>query len=90
MRKICVFVAFIVMAVSATAASHDFQTGKLVNITSDERLIEGTTYRYAVFVVKSAISSIRRGEGGSDDIPAIPAMASSSAMPLRLLSKRAI
>jgi hypothetical protein len=34
------------------AAKHDFQTGKLLSVTVDERLDEGTTYRWAVFTVQ--------------------------------------
>jgi len=32
----------------------DFQTGKLLSITVDERLIEGTSYRSAIFTVQIA------------------------------------
>jgi hypothetical protein len=35
-------------------AKHDFQSGKLMNIATDERLYEGTTMRWAVFTVKVA------------------------------------
>jgi len=34
------------------AAKRDFQTGKLVSVTEDERLIEGTSHRWAVFTVQ--------------------------------------
>ena len=34
------------------ATKRDFQTGKLVSITVDERLIEGTSYRRAIFTVQ--------------------------------------
>jgi len=33
-------------------AKRDFQTGKLLSVTVDERLDEGTTYRWAVFTVQ--------------------------------------
>jgi hypothetical protein len=35
-----------------SAAKHDFQTGKLLSVTADERLDEGTTYRWAIFTVQ--------------------------------------
>jgi hypothetical protein len=35
-----------------SAAKHDFQTGKLHSVTVDERLYEGTTYRWAIFTVQ--------------------------------------
>jgi len=31
---------------------HDFQKGKLINVTTDERLIEGTSARWAIFTVQ--------------------------------------
>ncbi len=34
------------------AAKHDFQTGKLVNIDSDERIFQGTSFRWAIFTVQ--------------------------------------
>ncbi|MGA2136732.1 MAG: hypothetical protein ABSH50_30960 [Bryobacteraceae bacterium] len=41
----------------------DFQTGKLINITSDERLVEGTSFRWAIFTVKVAdVVYTARGE----------------------------
>jgi hypothetical protein len=46
------FAAWIFSLSLSAAARHDFQAGKLVNIDSDERLIEGTTYRWAVFTVQ--------------------------------------
>jgi hypothetical protein len=36
------------------AAKHAFQTGKLIDVTTDERLAEGTSYRRAIFVVQIA------------------------------------
>jgi hypothetical protein len=33
-------------------AKHDFQPGKLVNIDLDERLIDGTSYRRAIYTVE--------------------------------------
>jgi len=40
------------MTALASAAQHEFQSGKLVNISEDERLVTGTTLRWAVFVVQ--------------------------------------
>lgn len=34
------------------AAKRDFQAGKLLSVTVDERLEDGTTYRWAVFTVQ--------------------------------------
>jgi hypothetical protein len=36
-----------------TEAKHDFQQGKLVNIASDERLVDGTTFRRAIYTVET-------------------------------------
>jgi hypothetical protein len=36
----------------ARAAKLDFQVGKLIDITADERLTKGTTIRWAVFTVQ--------------------------------------
>jgi hypothetical protein len=36
------------------AKTRDFQTGKLIGITADERLINGTSYRWAIFTVQVA------------------------------------
>ncbi|MGB8028134.1 MAG: hypothetical protein WCF30_00590 [Terracidiphilus sp.] len=33
-------------------AKHDFQTGKLLNVTADERYVEGTSIRSAIFIVQ--------------------------------------
>ncbi len=34
------------------AAKHDFQTGKLLDITADTKLVDGTSIRHAIFVVQ--------------------------------------
>jgi hypothetical protein len=34
------------------ATKRDFQTGKLISVTADERLYEGTSYRWAIFTVQ--------------------------------------
>ena len=34
------------------ATQHAFQAGKLINVTSDERLVDGTSYRWAIFTVQ--------------------------------------
>ena len=49
----------IVLAVLLTssligAKQHAFQTGKLMGIASDERVLEGTSYRWAIFTVQVA------------------------------------
>jgi hypothetical protein len=38
------------------ATKHDFQTGKLINIDFEERLISGTSFRWAILPCKSAVS----------------------------------
>jgi hypothetical protein len=59
MRTIPPFLILIVSILSLTAAlaggkKHDFLTGKLVNIAADERIDEGTSYRWAIFTVQVA------------------------------------
>jgi hypothetical protein len=34
------------------AKNHEFQAAKLLDITADERLVEGTTVRHAIFTVQ--------------------------------------
>jgi hypothetical protein len=53
-RRTLLSIALILTFVSTApaASKHDFQTGKLVNIAYDERLSEGTTYRWAIFTVQ--------------------------------------
>jgi len=55
MRKLWVFfvVLFVASCVQAGSSSHrEFQNGKLLDVTSDERLDEGTTVRHAVYHVQ--------------------------------------
>jgi len=54
MRKLLAFVllAFCLGSSMAYAHSHAFQTGKLISVTTDERLDEGTSYRRAIFIVQ--------------------------------------
>lgn len=52
MRKLWLIVAFCLTAIVASATKHEFQTGKLVNVSDDERLYRGTTDRWAVFTVQ--------------------------------------
>jgi hypothetical protein len=56
MRKVFFIVALtLALAVAVLgAAKREFQTGKLLDVTADERLEEGTTYRWAVFTVQIA------------------------------------
>jgi hypothetical protein len=45
----------LVFALASTAFGaerYDFQTGKLINIAADERLVEGTSFRRAIFTVQ--------------------------------------
>jgi hypothetical protein len=52
MPKLWLVVALVLCAGVASAAKHEFQTGKLVNVSDDERLFRGTTDRWAVFSVQ--------------------------------------
>src|ERR1700722_2332597 len=52
MRKIFLFIALLLPPTLVSAASHQFQDGKLVNISDEERLDEGTTFKWALFVVQ--------------------------------------
>src|ERR1700732_5100408 len=47
-----VLLAFMLAMICLGAAKRDFQTGKLLSVTADERLDEGTTYRWAIFTVQ--------------------------------------
>ncbi len=51
-RRIMVALMFMLCVGSSFAASHNFQTGKLLDVTTDERLVEGTSLRHAVFIVQ--------------------------------------
>src|ERR1700735_2049329 len=52
-RKALVVIALVWgLTTILSAAQHDFQTGKLINIDSDERLISGTSYRWAIYTVE--------------------------------------
>jgi hypothetical protein len=51
--RIAVASLFLLSAVSLWAAPrHEFQAGKLVDITSDDRVEKGTTHGYAVYQVQ--------------------------------------
>ena len=54
MRRILAICALILCAGSAPAFSgtHSFQTGKLLEVTTDQRLVDGTSYSHAIFVVQ--------------------------------------
>jgi len=53
LRKVLLSVVIeLSLSAALTAAKHDFQTGKLVDIADDERLYEGTSLRWAVFTVR--------------------------------------
>lgn len=55
MHKWLVGVALLLaIAPFAAAAKHDFQTGKLINIDSEETLINGTSFRSAILKVEVA------------------------------------
>ncbi len=54
MRKLLLLAVLALMCatICSAAAKRDFQTGKLLSVTVDERLDEGTTYRWAIFTVQ--------------------------------------
>ncbi len=44
--------AFTFTTAVSGATKHDFQTGKLLNVTADERYVQGTSIRSAIFSVQ--------------------------------------
>jgi hypothetical protein len=54
MRKIFGVVVFFICFVSLAAnpASHSFKTGKLLDVTTEEILMQGTSMRHAIFTVQ--------------------------------------
>jgi hypothetical protein len=53
-RKVLLIVA-LTLTLATTflgAKKHDFQTGKLLSVTADESLVEGTSVRRAIFAVQ--------------------------------------
>lgn len=54
MRKLLVVLVLVLCFGTsyALAGSHTFQTGKLIDVTTDERLNEGTSHRSAIFTVQ--------------------------------------
>lgn len=72
MRKVLTFALTLAMMVLVSGASHphDFKAGKLLEIGTDERFVQGTALRSAVFTVQVADliyavrgDRIRRGSG---------------------------
>jgi len=53
-RKLLAIALFIFCLGSflAYGASHNFQTGKLINVTTDDRVYEGTSFSRAIFTVQ--------------------------------------
>jgi hypothetical protein len=51
-RNVLVIAVLASIAMSASAAAHEFHAGKLLNIADDEKLYEGTSYRWAIFTVQ--------------------------------------
>jgi len=56
MRKALLIVALLLTFAPTflVAGKRDFQSGKLISVTEDERLAEGTSYRWAIFTVQVA------------------------------------
>jgi hypothetical protein len=54
MRKILGMVLFSICfgSLAANAANHSFTTGKLLDVRTDERLMEGTSFTCAIFIVQ--------------------------------------
>ena len=52
-RKLLVIFAGLALAAALFAGQkHEFQTGKLLNVTTDERFVEGTSIIRAIFIVQ--------------------------------------
>ena len=64
MKKLYVWLFVVLAAASVSAGDHrEFQTGKLVDVTSDERLYEGTTVKHAIYHVQIGdVVYLARGE----------------------------
>jgi|ERR1035441_10270807 hypothetical protein len=56
MYRITLIIALTALLATALigAKQRNFQTGKLISIASDERVVEGTSYRWAMFSVQVA------------------------------------
>jgi hypothetical protein len=55
MNKVPTTVALTLMLAAIVclgAAKHDFQTGKLLDVTTDTKLVDGSSIRHAIFVVQ--------------------------------------
>jgi hypothetical protein len=50
--KLWLVLALVLCTGVVSAAKHEFQTGKLLDIADDERLYSGTSLRWAVFTVQ--------------------------------------
>jgi hypothetical protein len=52
LRRVSVVLVFL-SAVYCSAGTHrEFQSGKLLDVSSDERFVEGTSFRYAIYQVQ--------------------------------------
>jgi len=51
-RRRMMALMFMLCFSAAFAGSHNFQAGKLLDVTTDERLVEGTSHRHAIFIVQ--------------------------------------
>jgi hypothetical protein len=76
-RVAAVSLVVLLTAVYLYAGGHrEFQTGKLLDVSFDERLLEGTTKRYAVYHVQIGdVVYLGVGVNGLGGAPATPAMA---------------
>jgi hypothetical protein len=52
LRFLAVLLAICAVLPVAYAKDKPFQQGRLLNVTADEQMVEGTTYRRAVFIVQ--------------------------------------
>jgi len=63
MKKLLLFAFVLAASLHVVAGKAEFQTGKLLDVDSDERLVEGTTIRRAVYQVQIGdIIYFARGE----------------------------
>ena len=51
-RRLLILLILIFATLLAGAIKRDFQTGKLINIDYEERLINGTSFRWAILTVQ--------------------------------------
>jgi len=76
-RKAPSAVLILAFATILSAAKNDFQTGKLISIDSEEKLLQGTSYRYVIISVEvgGVIYSATRRAAGTAAFSKLPSTA---------------